>query len=74
MNRKKTSLTKRFAKQAVIVSTLLMALLCVAGILYLRKRPQILHDRAEVAMTSGNYREAIVALEKLEKTYFYYKL
>lgn len=68
MNRKKTSLTKRFAKHAVIVSTLLMALLCVTGLLYLRKRPQILHDRAEEAMNSGNYREAIAALEKMEKT------
>lgn len=68
MNRKKTSLTKHFAKRAVVISTLLMALLCAAGLLYLRKRPQILHDRAEEALNSGNYREAIAALEKMEKT------
>ena len=46
----------------------MMAILCLLGILYLKKRPQILSDRAEDAMNSGNYKEAVSVLEKMEKT------
>ena len=68
MDAKKTTLTKRFARRTIIVSSLLMALLCAAGLLYLKRRPQILMDRAENAMDSGNYREAVLALEKMDKS------
>ena len=68
MDRKKTGLTKRFAKRAVIVSSVLMALLCLAGLIYVKRRPQILQNRAEDAMSGGNYEEAVSALEKMEKT------
>lgn len=68
MAKKKTALTKRFVHGAVVVSTLMMALLCALGMLYLKRRPQIIAERAQSAMEEGRYAEAAAFYEKLDKT------
>ena len=65
---KKKALTRAFVRRTVLLSTLLMILLVVIGLVYLKKRPEILRKRAEAALESGSYDKAITALEGLEAT------
>lgn len=64
---KKKPLTKRFARNAILVSTLLMILICVFGLVYLKKRPQILDERATKAIQNGDFHQAVELYGKMEK-------
>lgn len=66
--KQKKALSKTFVRRAVILSTLLMALLCVCGLLYRKKRPALLAERAKAAAEAGDYDKAVSLLDRMEKT------
>lgn len=68
MAKQRKALSKTFVRRAVILSTLLMALLCVLGLLYLQRRPALLAERAKAASDAGDYEKAVALLNQLEKS------
>jgi alpha-tubulin suppressor-like RCC1 family protein len=68
MAKQRKALSKTFVHRAVILSTLLMALLCVLGLLYLQRRPALLAERAKAASDAGDYEKAVALLNQLEKS------
>ena len=68
MAKTKRALSKAFVRRTVILSTLLMALLVLTGLLYWKKRPQLLRERADAALAAGQYAAAASLYEKLEQT------
>ena len=64
--KKKNGLTKKFVRRAVWISTLLMIAFVIAGMILYSNRASILKNRAEKAVKSGEYQQAVNLLEQME--------
>ena len=64
--KKKNGLTKKFVRRAVWISTLLMIVFVIAGMILYSNRASILKNRAEKAVKSGEYQQAVNLLEQME--------
>ena len=64
--KKKNGLTKKFVRRTVWISTLLMIAFVIAGMILYSNRASILKNRAEKAVKSGEYQQAVNLLEQME--------
>ncbi|MBQ1820934.1 MAG: hypothetical protein II117_04945 [Clostridia bacterium] len=67
MSRKK-SFGKKFARRAVLISTVLMAVLFIAALILYRNRTELLTNSASRAAEKGDYEKAISLLEAAESS------
>lgn len=67
MAKTKRDLNRGFVRRAVVLSTLLMALLALSGLLYLKQRPALLQKRAAEAAAQGDYARAVRLLSSAER-------
>ena len=65
---KKKALSKSFVRISIVLSTLLMTVLVLVGLVYWKRRPAILAERAEAALQGSDYEKAVALLEQMDQT------
>lgn len=65
--KKKNGLTRKFVRHTILISTLLMAVLVVTGLILYSNRAAILKNKAEKAAQSGEYSQAVSLLEQMDQ-------
>ena len=65
--KKKNGLTRKFIRHTILISTLLMAVLVVTGLILYSNRAAILKNKAEKAAQSGEYSQAVSLLEQMDQ-------